>query len=143
MIRILETTLEGIEATLNVSGDQLTARPNSALSPMSFHRIPNLPALTSATDDPEFNFEVFWRTFKENYAYFELYDVDWDTQYQLYRPQVTSNTTQGELFDVMSTMLRPIEDFHLHLASATRFFKPGQPHPLLVATKRIQHNIRD
>ena len=133
LIRVLKTTLEEVESTLVLLGDQLFAKSNSSLHPISFRQIPSLPALTSVTDDPELNFEVFWRTFKENYAYFELYDVEWDAQYQLFQPQVTSNTTQDELFDIMSSMLRPIEDFHVHLASGSRFFKPGLlPHPLLV-----------
>ena len=132
MIRVLETSLEEIESTFVLLGDQLFAKSNSSLHPISFRQIPNLPALISVTDDPELNFEVFWRTFKENYAYFELYDVDWDAQYKLFRPRVTSSTTQDELFDMLASMLRPIEDFHVHLASGSRFFKPGVPHPLLV-----------
>ena len=39
--------------------------------------------------DPERNFEALWKTFHERYPFFELRKVDWQKQYETYRPKVT------------------------------------------------------
>lgn len=66
-------------------------------------------------DDPEYNFEVLWETFKDHYAYFELREVDPEAMYATYRPQVTTNTTPAELYFIMSQMLEEFNDGHIGL----------------------------
>jgi len=75
------------------------------------------PCLQTARDprDPEYNFEVFWHTFDEQYAFFDIYGVDWQAQYEQYRPQVTAQTSQEELFAILSAMLAPLDDSHVSL----------------------------
>jgi len=51
----------------------------------------------SRSKDPEFNYEVLHHSFKENYPFFKLHNVDWDGIYKTYRPQVTAKTTEDEL----------------------------------------------
>jgi hypothetical protein len=67
------------------------------------------------TSDPEKNFEALWKTFHNRYPFFELRNVDWDKQYEIYRPQVTSGTSDEELFDVLRRMLDPLDDGHVEL----------------------------
>jgi len=67
------------------------------------------------TSDPEKNFEALWKTFHNRYPFFELRKVDWNRQYELYRPQVTSETSDEELFDVLRRMLDPLDDGHVEL----------------------------
>jgi len=67
------------------------------------------------TSDPEKNFEVLWKTFHNRYPFFELRNVDWNKQYEIYRPQVTSETSDEELFDVLRRMLDPLDDGHVEL----------------------------
>jgi hypothetical protein len=67
------------------------------------------------TSDPEKNFEVLWKTFHNRYPFFELRKVDWNRQYEIYRPQVTSETSDEELFDVLRRMLDPLDDGHVEL----------------------------
>jgi len=65
--------------------------------------------------DPIKNFEYLWRTFNRNYGIFGPKKVDWDALYGVYRPRVTSQTTDDELFDIMASMLGHLNDNHVLL----------------------------
>jgi carboxyl-terminal processing protease len=65
--------------------------------------------------DPERNFEALWRTFHKRYPFFELRNVDWDKQHDRYRPRITSNTSDDELFAILCQMLDPLDDGHVEL----------------------------
>jgi hypothetical protein len=65
--------------------------------------------------DPEANFEQFWQTFRNRYPFFKLRNVDWNKQYEIYRPQVTSRTTDAELFDILRRMVDPLDDGHVEI----------------------------
>ena len=69
--------------------------------------------------DPEFIFLHAWHTFNDYYPFFELRDVDWQQQWDVYRPQVTSDTSQQQLFTILQSMLSPIDDGHIALLVET------------------------
>ena len=69
--------------------------------------------------DPEKNFEEFWKTFNNRYPFFEVRNVDWKKQYETYRPRVTSETGDDELFDIFCQMLAPLNDGHVSLVAQT------------------------
>jgi hypothetical protein len=70
-----------------------------------------------ADRDPEKNFEELWKTFRDRYPFFELRNVDWQKQYETYRPQVTRETSDDELFDIFCRMLDPLDDGHVELVA--------------------------
>jgi carboxyl-terminal processing protease len=84
--------------------------------------------------DPELNFETLWATFQNRYPFFDLRNVDWKKQYDTYRPSVTAQTTDDELFDIFCEMLDPLDDGHVELKGRTgpgrrkRSFNP-EPEP--------------
>jgi len=86
---------------------------------------------TATTNDPELNFEVFWHYFDENYAFFELRNVDWDEIYRTYRPQVTPKTTDDELLEIFSAILSSLNDLHVSLTVGDRVIESAKPHALL------------
>ena len=67
--------------------------------------------------DPEKNFEALWKLLDCNYGIFIPKKVDWDLLYRVYRPKVTPQTTDDELFDIMSAMLKHLNDNHVKLIS--------------------------
>lgn len=69
-------------------------------------------------NDPEYNFEVLWETFKDHYAYFELRNVDPKKMYAEYRPKVTKETTDAELFFVLYEMLESFDDGHIGIEAS-------------------------
>ena len=80
--------------------------------------------------NPEKNFEELWRTFHNRYPFFELRNVDWKKQYETYRPKVTRETSDDELFDIFCQMLAPLHDGHVELIAKAkgdrkkRYFNP-------------------
>jgi tetratricopeptide (TPR) repeat protein len=81
-----------------------------------------------AINDPVKNFEFLWKTFDRNYALFGAKRVDWDALYRLYRPQVTPETTNDQLFTIMSNMLGHLNDNHVRLIDGKKRFTAGILH---------------
>ncbi len=80
--------------------------------------------------EPEKNFEYLWREFDTRYALFLPKRIDWNLIYRIYRPKVTPQTNDDELFEIMSSMLTHLNDLHVRLDSKTppRSFKSGKSH---------------
>ena len=80
--------------------------------------------------DPERNFDDLWETFQNRYPFFELREVDWQTQYDIYRPRVTAETSDSELYNIFCLMLEPLHDGHVELRAklsgerGKRYFNP-------------------
>lgn len=80
--------------------------------------------------EPELNFDELWETFRNRYPFFDLRNVDWNKQYDIYRPKVNKLTTDDELFDIFCEMLDPLNDGHIELKGKTgpdrkkRYFNP-------------------
>jgi len=68
-------------------------------------------------NNPEALFEDLWTTFKTDYAPFEERGVDWDDQYQVFRPQVNASTSEEELKRVFKSLLRTLNDGHVSLTT--------------------------
>jgi hypothetical protein len=132
-LEIEDGTLEEVEellgnVQLNEAKDHFISLAPGDVTIYHFIKQPSLPTLcqTPETDDPEHNFEVLWHTFNENYAFFDLRNVDWDAQYALYRPQVTAETSDEALNEIFINMLTPLNDGHVWLISEAGFFSAGQ-----------------
>ncbi len=65
-----------------------------------------------APNDPVNNFELFWHDFDQHYGLFLARSWNWDSIYQVYRPQVNSNTTEEELWTIFSNMIEYLDDSH-------------------------------
>lgn len=87
-------------------------------------------SMRATPHDPELNFDELWETFRNRYPFFDLRNVDWNKQYDIYRPKVNKLTTDDELFDIFCEMLDPLNDGHIELRGKTgpdrkkRYFNP-------------------
>src|SRR6185295_3080401 len=86
-----------------------------------------VPGLVAAQElsGPEKNFEHLWKTYDRNYALFGANHSDWDALYKVYRPRVTSKTTDDELFQIIADMLGNLNDNPVRLSSPKRRFQSG------------------
>lgn len=66
-------------------------------------------------NDPVYNFEVLWNTFNEHYVFMDHKNVNWQEIYDKYRPLISNETTDYELFKIMTEMLTPLSDNHVSL----------------------------
>jgi len=65
--------------------------------------------------NPEKNFEELWKVFESRYPFFSLREVDWQKQYQNFRPRVSKETNDDDLFEIISEMVAPLNDAHVEI----------------------------
>ncbi len=76
----------------------------------------------------EKDFEKFWTTFKDNYAFFKLKGVNWDSSYTKFRPIVTNKTTEKQLISILGQMVEPLKDGHITITKGDEvLYKSKQP----------------
>ncbi len=99
---------------LNRSNDHKRLHLEGAASDIRIDRIPRIPVVCDhlTPDTPENNFEVFTRTWAEQYISFDLKHVDWQNLVAANRAKVTAKTLPPELFDILAGMIRPFGDAH-------------------------------
>ena len=118
---VLNTTLGGIK-NLGIAMEKQDTLPQ--------HCIDNL--VVSAGDanyefDPQQEFEIFWSSFNELYAFFDLEGVDWAEVYEEASLAVTNDTTAEDLFRLFAQMITPLNDFHVEIVSPELGFEYTSP----------------
>lgn len=61
------------------------------------------------------NFEIFWSEFDKYYPYFELKKINWDSIYQVYRPQVNEKTSDKQLYEIFKNIALCLKDGHVNV----------------------------
>lgn len=83
---------------------------------------------TKKMSNQEKDFEKFWVTFKDNYAFFKLKGINWDSIYTKYRPLVTKSTKEEELVNILGQMVEPLKDGHITISKGENiFYKAKKP----------------
>jgi len=80
-------------------------------------------------DTPLMNYEVFWETFAEQYAFFNLRKVDWRAMDKKNRKRVKPDTKPEELLQILSGMVEPLHDKHVYIYAPAlqKGFRGGRP----------------
>ncbi len=102
------------------TGDELSVLSKGSLSPIIFKRVSELPKITPPTTDPQVNFDFFWNTFNDYYAFFNERGVDWEAQKKLRETVTVSN-----LLDVLSETILLLEDGHVNILTADYYLNSG------------------
>lgn len=99
------------------AADHRLLHNDGAASDMRIDRVPRKPAECDQPlpDTPANNFEVFTRTWAENYISFDLKHTNWDQVVAETRAKVTDKTTPAQLFDILTAMIQPFGDAHTSL----------------------------
>ena len=91
---------------------------------------------------PEKDFEKFWTTFKDNYAFFQLKGVNWDETYKKYKPQVNSKTKETELVKIFGEMVEPLKDGHITISKGEEIlYKVKKPSLFKQEFKGIEKDL--
>ncbi len=61
------------------------------------------------------NFDELWKTVDENYSFFSLKNIDWDSAYAINRPKVFDGMPTDSLFTVMAGLMNTLRDGHVNL----------------------------
>ncbi len=70
-------------------------------------------------NNPVNNFENLWNEYDAKYGLFLVKNIDWDSVYSVYRPQINENSTHEELYSVLTQMLALLNDNHVALVPTT------------------------
>ncbi|OHX68153.1 hypothetical protein NH26_18280 [Flammeovirga pacifica] len=62
-------------------------------------------------------FRYLWQKTNDQYSYFELKNIDWDSVYNVYNGIITDNMPQEEFFGHMFDMMATLKDGHVNLYS--------------------------
>ncbi|SEW53319.1 S41 family peptidase [Chitinophaga arvensicola] len=73
-------------------------------------------------ESPVAVFEKLWSVMDARYAMFDYKQTDWPEIYRKYRPMITAQTSNDELFRVCSEMLAVLKDGHVALLAGERRF---------------------
>src|ERR1051325_6506853 len=94
--------------------DRRLLHMNGAASDIVIRRQRGAPAACSTTtpDTPLSNFDIFTRTWAEQYGFFDIKHVDWPAVVARNRAKVTDRTTATELFQMLKEMIEPLQDAH-------------------------------
>jgi hypothetical protein len=125
----VDDAVPGREATFKTPGghvlfireggdpDHKRVHSEGSASDVRIDRVRKRPSVCDRPVDntPMGNFEVFSRTWAENYISFDLKKTDWDAVVRANRPKVTPTSTPAELFDVLEGMIKPFGDAHTSL----------------------------
>ncbi|WP_423148379.1 S41 family peptidase [Rubrolithibacter danxiaensis] len=78
-------------------------------------------------NNPEQNFDLFWNDFDKHYALFAIKGTNWDSLYQVYRPQVNSTTTDQQLWNILSQLIEHLNDSHtaIYTENYGRYYESG------------------
>jgi carboxyl-terminal processing protease len=71
-------------------------------------------------NNPEAIFEHLWTSFNEEYAPFEERNVNWDSIYNEFRMEINPETSDDELFSILSDLLESLDDGHVSLTAPER-----------------------
>ena len=68
--------------------------------------------------DPETVFEYLWTKVDQQYAFFDVKGINWDSVHAVYRPMIYKDMDEESLFDVCAAMLNTLRDGHTNLISS-------------------------
>ncbi|MBX2876978.1 MAG: S41 family peptidase [Saprospiraceae bacterium] len=67
------------------------------------------------SNDPLGNFDALWEEYNQLYGLFRLKGIDWDALRSEYRPRLSDESTDAELYQVLIEMLDHLNDGHVGL----------------------------
>lgn len=76
------------------------------------------------------NFNALWSTLDHHYCFFdykrEYYGLDWNNVREKYRPMISEQMTNAQLFEVLSQMTYELKDGHVNLIAAHNVSRYGE-----------------
>lgn len=104
---------DGTTLQFSLSGEQLLASTMDAQ--IILDRQSSLPSATMATDSSSVNFLVFWQSYQELFAQFDLVDEDWQAVRELYEGEVAAGISEARLYNIFRELLMLLGDRHSYI----------------------------
>lgn len=93
------------------------------------------------SSDPGSTFEYLWNKVDQQYAFFDLKGIDWDSVHRVYQPMLTQGMDDELLFDICAAMLNTLRDGHTNLISNFNISRNDSVYYKMVAEKNIDPDV--
>lgn len=93
------------------------------------------------SNDPVTTFDYLWKVVDQQYSFFDVKGVDWDSVYAVYSPKVSKNISDDSLFSVMGAMLNTLNDGHTNLVSPFDISHNEEVYRRMYANKNINSEV--
>ena len=90
---------------------------------------------------PDNVFDYLWDKVDQQYAFFDVKGVDWDSVREVYRPMVTDDMDKEDLFDVCAAMLNTLQDGHTNLISSFNVSRNDSVYYRMIVHKNIDEEV--
>ena len=87
---------------------------------------PDFPIYRAPYNDPLLNLAAFCEVFAENYAFFDLRQVDWPAQCDAARTRVGPSPSSAMLLEAFEDMITPLADLHVYVTAPARRIRSMQ-----------------
>lgn len=86
-------------------------------------------------------FDYLWNKVDQQYTFFDVKNVDWDSVREVYRPKVSDDMSKDSLFRVCAAMLNTLQDGHTNLISSFDVSRNDSVYYKMYAEKNIDENV--
>lgn len=91
--------------------------------------------------DPVSVFDYLWDKVDQQYAFFDVKGVNWDSVREVYCPKVYDDIDKDSLFHVCATMLNTLQDGHTNLISSFNVSRNDSVYYRMIAHKNIDADV--
>ena len=86
-------------------------------------------------------FDYLWNQVDQQYAFFDVKNIDWDSVREVYRPMVNDNMSNDSLFRVCAAMLNTLQDGHTNLIAGFDVSRNDSVYYKMYAENNIDENV--
>jgi len=86
-------------------------------------------------------FDYLWNQVDQNYTFFDVKSIDWDSVREVYRPKVDDLMGKDSLFRVCAAMLNTLRDGHTNLISGFDVSRNDSVYYKMYAEKNINEEV--
>lgn len=90
---------------------------------------------------PVATFDYLWDKVDQQYAFFDIKGVDWDSVREVYRPKVYEDMDDDSLFRVCAAMLNTLQDGHTNLISGFDVSRNDSVYYRMYAQRNINTDV--
>ena len=91
--------------------------------------------------DPVNVFDYLWNKVDQQYAFFDVKGVDWDSVREVYLPMVSDDMGKDSLFRVCAAMLNTLQDGHTNLISSFDVSRNDSVYYRMIVHKNIDPDV--
>lgn len=119
----LTTDMVELDVSLNRNNLYLSS-PSLELNYIATKSDLNVILLNPKNASADDIFQLFWHTFKHHYAFFDMYQVDWQNIYNTYKHHFNNNMDKNTVYKTLCEMVEGLNDDHITISMGDSEYSP-------------------